>query len=622
MAEKDFSFLDDMLRRVGKNPIRRPIRIDLQSVFGSKYTPENQPLRLTVDEGKQIIDTTLGKQPANLQIGNGGYWTNNNRPMQNLKTVDDIVRQYKGMKIVKPTTGNLRVQILPQDILDFLTSKNTMEDRLAQEGLKGKDIAKDVVKKLTMPSMMSLTGNALPFLPGAYLTGTNLNRGYRLYPNNVNPNISKEDAEELAKIAKIKGYAYLTGDLGGAIAGGILGKNLRAAQAGALGGTGLAWIYDKIIDHIKRGQGYNVDAKPVTVWKGENAPQEEDGKSDSNIGGKSLSVTNLPTITDIQGNPDNMEDVIKQMVELRGLNKDLLGNGNIPNIVAGNNKPITIPNGLQNVQPEATESPVEESLGVQGILDLIAKQEANREPYRQGLKDLIDNYKQYQVDAFNRDRYLASIAGWSGNDAYKQMIGKYNPLDMEANRLDLINKLAEEYNSQLARPEQVMANARIAQSLGMSPDIALADSNLVGKLNNLAVAKLNADARRYVADVNSKARMDVAQLNANAKLVDGILDRELKAAIANGDNQRALMLQQMKNENALRTSYINNLWAFDKDPTQLVNALRMFGYNVDVPDMVPTVNNTKSGSSLSKANAKVNAQQKRVMDTVNSFEEK
>lgn len=237
-----------------------------------------------------------------------------------------------------------------------------------------------------------------------------------------------------------------------------------------------------------------------------------------------------------------------------------------------------IPADQRYVSPEeqhidiqaATADGIQGSNDTSSLLDYYNKQIELLKPYQEGLKSLIDNYGDYQRQAFNKDRYLAGLAGWSGNKAFENMIGKYNPAEIEATRLDLLNKLARSEIAEAQGANNILGTVEMMQRAGLPANMALVDPAMIGKLSNVLSAQTAAEARKYVADQNYKA-----------KVLDTQLDNAIKYYSKVGDWNTALKLQGMKSQNRLQSTYLQQLpWVTDYG--MLNEAMKQFGYPINI----------------------------------------
>ena len=215
----------------------------------------------------------------------------------------------------------------------------------------------------------------------------------------------------------------------------------------------------------------------------------------------------------------------------------------------------------------APEVEQEQPIDTDKLLRQYNTQAQELKPYREGLENLINNYPDIQRRAMARDEYYAGLAGWSGNRAFENMIGKYNPAEIEATRLDLLNKLAQSNIAEQQTVNSIPAVAKMMQRAGMPAEMALVDPSMISKMSNIISAQTAADARKYAA-----------KLNYDARIYDTRLDNMIAYANQMGRNDVALELQRLKNQNRLQTSYIGQLpWMTDLGA--LNNAYSQFSGN-------------------------------------------
>jgi len=209
------------------------------------------------------------------------------------------------------------------------------------------------------------------------------------------------------------------------------------------------------------------------------------------------------------------------------------------------------------------------SSNLQALLDLYKQQVDLTTPYRQGLRDYIDNYKALQRQGQLQDLKSAGWAGWTGNNAFTNMIGRYNPADIEAKKLDLINTLAQSQRADLQGANELVGNVALAEQAGLPSEAAFANKTLLNTASALGKANISADAKKYYADTITRA-----------KLVDNYYDRELKKAIEAGRQDLAIKIQGMKNTNRIQTAIITGS-AFG-DLNSLFNTSNLLGVT-DIP---------------------------------------
>jgi hypothetical protein len=195
------------------------------------------------------------------------------------------------------------------------------------------------------------------------------------------------------------------------------------------------------------------------------------------------------------------DDFIRQLVATNGINA---GDSSVP---------IDTTGSLENISTQQNEQPQTNNDILDKLSEYYEQQKEYRKPYLEGLQSYVDNYNDLNRRGFNMDRYLAGIAGWSGNNNFARMIGRYNPATVEATRLDLLNKLAQEQVNELDLGNKAIGNASLLQEAGLSPDAAFADPNMIKSIATIMNARTAADAKRYVADQTYKARVYDTQLD-------------------------------------------------------------------------------------------------------------
>lgn len=227
------------------------------------------------------------------------------------------------------------------------------------------------------------------------------------------------------------------------------------------------------------------------------------------------------------------DDFIRQLVATNGIN------------VGDSSVPIDTTGTLENIPNQQNEQPQADNDILNRLSEYYEQQKELRKPYLEALQDYANNYQDYQRKSFNMDRYLAGIAGWSGNDNFARMIGRYNPATVEATRLDLLNKLAQEQVNELDLGNKAIGNAALLQEAGLSPDAAFADPNMIKSIATIMNARTAAEARKYVADQTYKAR-----------IYDTQLDNMIKKEINNNRMSNARYLTQLREQNRYKIAQL------------------------------------------------------------------
>lgn len=245
---------------------------------------------------------------------------------------------------------------------------------------------------------------------------------------------------------------------------------------------------------IEFGKDKNVSKKEQPQSQPNAKPNnQQKPQGNSNPGNINKGYTQYPSTS--------TDDFIRQLVATNGINA---GDSNIPIDTTGD---------LDNIPNQQNEQPQTDNDILNRLSEYYEQQKEYRRPYLEGLQSYAENYDDLNRRAFNMDRYLAGIAGWSGNNNFARMIGRYNPATVEATRLDLLNKLAEEQSKELNLGNEVVGNAAVLQQAGLPLEAVFANPNLIKNASSIMNARTAANTKRYVADQTYKARMYDTQLD-------------------------------------------------------------------------------------------------------------
>ena len=217
-------------------------------------------------------------------------------------------------------------------------------------------------------------------------------------------------------------------------------------------------------------------------------------------------------------------------------------------------QPTQQSNLVQNNSTQNSNDEQQQDTGkVDKLLRIYAEQQKYMEPYREGLKSYIDNFDTLNKDKFNLDRMLIAKADLQDNDNILKLRESYNPVDVNARKLDLMKALAGEQISNLEGYNRLVGNAAMAKYANIPEEAVLADPAFVQKMATIANAKTNAEARMAAAELNNETKMKIAYLN-----------NRIKAALKAKDIRAAQQLQSMKNDVKLKATYLSNI-PFTKD---------------------------------------------------------
>ena len=237
-----------------------------------------------------------------------------------------------------------------------------------------------------------------------------------------------------------------------------------------------------------------------------------------------------------------------------------------------------------------TEGAVSEDIPndkLQLLLDFYNKQQQNLDPYRKDLEAYINNYNNYARQKFNMDRYLAGIAGWSGNQNFGRMIGNYDPAEVEEKRLALMNKLAQEKSEEIAGPSRLIGNAYIAQAAGLPIEAALGDKDVFKAISPIMSSLNTLRGRRYTADTNlertklaNDVKMKIANLNNN---------RAMQIALGTWNTQKEIA--HNRDITNLQRAMITSI-GMGADPHELANYANALGAtNINIEQLNKLLNN-------------------------------
>lgn len=135
------------------------------------------------------------------------------------------------------------------------------------------------------------------------------------------------------------------------------------------------------------------------------------------------------------------------------------------------------------------------------IDDIIALAQAQQQlrneqmaPYIEALQEAMEKYGEGQNRNFFRDLGLAGMSGLTGNQAYTKMIGLYDENKPVEKRLALQQQLAGLKQQQLFDPTQIYGNAELVKRLGLAPEAALANPEVLKQYANIYNYGLDYDA--------------------------------------------------------------------------------------------------------------------------------
>lgn len=188
------------------------------------------------------------------------------------------------------------------------------------------------------------------------------------------------------------------------------------------------------------------------------------------------------------------------------------------------------------------------------------------QPYIEALQNYLDNYNSYIGNSERRKRYYAGLAGLSGNNNYADIANDYNPVDVEANKLNLLNQLLQTKYSKFNAINNLIGNATIAQQLGLPAEASLADKNLLNAYTSQQRALYGLEGKKYSSDLGYKGRLEEAYI-----------DNATRRAIEQGKIDNAIALQRMKNNSYLTGKTIDASAYGIYNPAEIDRLIRQYG---------------------------------------------
>lgn len=153
---------------------------------------------------------------------------------------------------------------------------------------------------------------------------------------------------------------------------------------------------------------------------------------------------------------------------------------------------------IGNPQQTPQQPPQPSGRSIDDIIALAQAQQQLRNeqmvPYIEALQEAMEKYGEGQNRNFFRDLGLAGMSGLTGNQAYTKMIGLYDENQPVEKRLALQQQLAGLQQQQLFDPTQIYGNAELVQRLGLSPEAALANPEVLKQYANIYNYGLDYDA--------------------------------------------------------------------------------------------------------------------------------
>jgi hypothetical protein len=180
----------------------------------------------------------------------------------------------------------------------------------------------------------------------------------------------------------------------------------------------------------------------------------------------------------------------------------------------GGNPPIT------NQQ----EADVQQA-NIDAINDYVSKLQEINQPYLDALKGYLDNYDNLYNQNQLASRRLRDISAITGDPIWYQSSKDYNPMLAEANKVELQKKVQEAQSGDLNAINEIMGNLAMAQEMGLPPEAAFANKNLLTMMaardreaNRYQIALENNLMKKYGIDRNYARALTVQAMRGQNAL--------------------------------------------------------------------------------------------------------
>lgn len=236
-------------------------------------------------------------------------------------------------------------------------------------------------------------------------------------------------------------------------------------------------------------------------------------------------------------------------------------------------QPTTQTQALALAQQLGSNSPVTnqqetdaQQANIDAINNYVSKLQEINQPYLDALKGYLDNYNNLYNQNQLAARRLRDVSAITGDPIWYQSSKDYNPMLAEANKVDLQKKIQEAQAGDLNAINEIMGNLAMAQEMGLSPEAAFANKNLLTamtmrdrNLTNREIAQLNNAAKLQIALQNAQNRLAVQKLRNQGGITNALIYAGQYGQPAVGLNQQGLpsnvpasydaMLQSAHNKN-------------------------------------------------------------------------
>lgn len=367
--------------------------------------------------------------------------------------------------------------------LNTMYKKTTsMANKMAQEGLT-KQAAKQAIKKGAVEGSGFALKNIAPFTSDAW----DIYSGYKKIRNG-HPLLGAGQMG-LGVLGGLVDTLSFGGDfaakaaarqlLKNAVKAGIKAKMIKGAGKALSNGANITAVGDIAYDLLKHIK--DSDNSASNLYK-------EDITAQPQLDGSNY----IPSPNPLQGYKglDSNGNYIGGQGQPISSSRQSQSTGSVQEILSQYQQPTQQGNSVQNNTMQYSNDEQQPDTGkLDKLLQIYAEQQKYMEPYREGLKSYIDNFDTLNKDRFNLDRMLIAKADLQDNDNILKLRESYNPVDVNARKLDLMKALAGEQISNLEGYNRLVGNAAMANYANIPEEAVLADPAFVQKWQQLQMLK-------------------------------------------------------------------------------------------------------------------------------------
>ena len=176
--------------------------------------------------------------------------------------------------------------------------------------------------------------------------------------------------------------------------------------------------------------------------------------------------------------------------------------------------------------PVANQQEVDtQQANINAINDYVSRLQEINQPYVESLQRFADNYG----DLYNQNqlynRRMRDLSAITGSPLWYQSAKDYNPLEVEATKIDLQKRIQDAQAGDLNAINEIMGNLAMAQEMGLPPEAAFANKNLLTMMaardreaNRYQIALENNLMKKYGIDRNYARALTVQAMRGQNAL--------------------------------------------------------------------------------------------------------